>query len=87
MTEKGIYFAKPDFYKLIKEIGGTWNDKKERPIVCLIKSTEHEELYWTLPVGNWKHRYEKAQQRILSKFRQNTPPLSEFYEHRWGRVH
>ncbi len=41
MTEKGMYFASPDFYNLIKQIGGTWNDKKERPVVCLIKSTEH----------------------------------------------
>lgn len=81
MTEKGIYFAKPDFYKLIKEIGGTWNDKKERPIVCLIKSTEHEELYWAIPVGNWKHRDEKAQQRILSYINQDKRNIASCYYH------
>lgn len=59
MTEKGMYFASPDFYNLIKQIGGTWNDKKERPVVCLIKSTEHKDLYWAIPVGNWEHRDKK----------------------------
>lgn len=66
MIEHGMYFAKQDFYNLINQIGGVWNDKKERPVVCLIKSTENDGLYWCIPVGNWNHRNEKAKQRILS---------------------
>jgi len=45
MTEHGMYFITPDYYQLIRDVGGTWNDCKERPIVCLIKSTENSKLY------------------------------------------
>ena len=64
MKEHGIYFGTKKFYQLIRDIGGQWNDSKERPIVCLIKSTEHPELYWAIPIGNWNHRDEKAKERI-----------------------
>lgn len=64
MQEKGMYFGKPDIYKLIRDLGGQWNDSKDRPIVCLIKSNEHNSLYWAIPVGNWGHRDDKAKRRI-----------------------
>ena len=38
MKENAIYFGKKEYYELIKNLGGTWNDAKESPIVCLIKS-------------------------------------------------
>ncbi len=56
MTEYGMYFAKKEFYDLIRNVGGKWSDSKERPIVCLIKSAENEHIYWAIPVGNWMHR-------------------------------
>lgn len=52
MRENGIYFGKSDFYRVIRETGGVWNDSKDRPIVCLIKSTENDKLYWAIPMGN-----------------------------------
>lgn len=64
MKENGIYFGKESFYQLIRDNGGVWNDSKERPIVCLIKSTENEHLYWAIPLGNLEHRNEKAKERI-----------------------
>lgn len=64
MREHGMYFGKEEFYQIIKDIGGQWNDSKERPIVCLIKSVECESIYWAIPVGNWNHRDEKAKMRI-----------------------
>lgn len=64
MKEHGIYFGKTNFFDLIRSIGGTWNDSKERPLVCLIKSIENENLYWAIPMGNLNHRDEKAKQRI-----------------------
>ena len=81
MTEKGMYFAKPNFYKLINQVGGIWNDKKERPIVCLIQSTEHPDLYWAIPVGNWEHRDNKAQQRILSYINEDNKELRSCFYH------
>jgi len=81
MNEKGMYFASEKLYQLIKDIGGTWNDSKERPIVCLIKSTEHEDLYWAIPVGNYTHRDNKAQQRIQSYLNLDESNIASCYYH------
>lgn len=64
MNEHAIYFAKKDFYDVIKGVGGTWNDSKERPIVCLLKLSENDNLYWAIPMGNWNHRDNQAKARI-----------------------
>lgn len=64
MQEHGMYFAKNEFYDIIRENGGTWNDSKARPLVCLIKSVECDKLYWAIPVGNYEHRDEVAKKRI-----------------------
>lgn len=41
MIEQGLYYATTDFKKMIQSVGGTWNDTKHRPIVCLVKSAEN----------------------------------------------
>ena len=64
MQQYGMYFGKEDLYELIRATGGVWNDSKERPLVCMIKSLECEGLYWAIPVGNWNHRNKAAQDRI-----------------------
>ncbi|MCC0731236.1 hypothetical protein [Clostridioides sp. ZZV14-6048] len=81
MEEKGIYFAKNEFYRLIKAIGGIWNDSKERPIVCLIKSKEHDSLYWAIPMGNWSHRDEKAKKRIEKYLNKEDSNIESCYYH------
>ncbi|MDD4592237.1 MAG: hypothetical protein PHG06_17695 [Parabacteroides sp.] len=64
MITNAIYFGKEALYETIKSNGGEWNDSKERPIVCLIRSSEHNDLYWAIPVGKWDHRENAAQTRI-----------------------
>lgn len=64
MKENAIYFGKKEYYELIRNLGGTWNDEKERPIVCLLKLPENEKIYWAIPMGNWEHRSEEAKERI-----------------------
>lgn len=64
MTENAIYFGKKSFYQLIKNLGGSWDDTKERPIVCLMRLPECSDLYWAIPIGNWEHRTKEAQKRI-----------------------
>lgn len=51
MEEHGMHFGKTEFYQIIRNIGGAWNDSKERPIICLMKSLECDSLYWAIPVG------------------------------------
>jgi len=54
MEEHGMYFGKNEFYQIIRDNGGVWNDSKERPIICLMKSLECNDLYWAIPVGNYE---------------------------------
>ncbi|MDE7049165.1 MAG: hypothetical protein K2P25_14500 [Lachnospiraceae bacterium] len=49
---------------MIKNNGGTWNVTRHRPIVCLIKTKEHDELYWAIPMGKLNHRNDVAQKRL-----------------------
>lgn len=63
MEINGIYFAKREFYQIIRDIGGVWNDSKERPIVCLLKMDDTD-IYCAIPMGNLNHRSEKAKERL-----------------------
>lgn len=56
MIERGLYYANSDFANMIKNVGGEWNDTKHRPIVCLIRSSENDKLYWAIPMGKLNHR-------------------------------
>ena len=64
MEEHGMYFGKNEFYQIIRDNGGVWNDSKERPIICLMKSVECNDLYWAIPVGNYDYRDEEQKKRI-----------------------
>ncbi|MCD7889826.1 MAG: hypothetical protein LUG23_07945 [Oscillospiraceae bacterium] len=64
MVERGLYYATNEFAQMIRSVGGTWNDTKRRPIVCLIKSKEDERLYWAIPMGNFNHRNAEQQKRL-----------------------
>lgn len=66
MIERGLYYATPDFQQLVQSVGGVWNDTKHRPIVCLIKSSENDNLYWAIPMGKLNHRDSKQQERLNS---------------------
>lgn len=64
MIEKGLYYANSSFQQMIRSIGGTWDDTKHRPIVCVIKSKECDNLYWAVPMGNYNHRTPEQQKRL-----------------------
>lgn len=64
MEENALYYGKPEFYNLIRSLGGEWNDWKKRPIVCLMKLSEYDNIYWAIPKGKYSHRDEEAIARI-----------------------
>lgn len=64
MIEQGLYYAATDFKKMIQFVGGTWNDTKHRPIVCLVKAAENERLYWAIPMGKLNHRDISQKKRL-----------------------
>ena len=81
MIEHGMYFGKSEFYQIIRDNGGSWNDSKERPIICLIKSTECDNLYWAIPVGNYEHRNEQAKERIQKFIHYNKKDIRSCFYH------
>lgn len=81
MIEHGMYFGKSEFYQIIRDNGGSWNDSKERPIICLIKSTECNNLYWAIPVGNYEHRNEQAKERIQKFIQYNKKDIRSCFYH------
>lgn len=64
MKEHAIYFVKRDYFDLIRKLGGEWADRKMRPVVCLIKLKENDDIFWAIPMGNYKHRDEPAKKRL-----------------------
>ena len=81
MKEHGMYFGKNEFYQIIRDNGGIWNDSKERPIICLIKSLEHDALYWAIPVGNYEHRTEEQKKRIQMYMSYNKKDIRSCFYH------
>lgn len=81
MIEHGMFFGKSEFYQIIRDNGGSWNDSKERPIICLIKSTECDNLYWAIPVGNYEHRNEQAKERIQKFIQYNKKDIRSCFYH------
>ena len=64
MIERGLYYATEELGKLIRLVGGEWNDTKRRPIVCLIKASEDDRLFWAIPMGNLNHRTPEQKARL-----------------------
>lgn len=64
MVENGMYYMTDEYKEIVKSVGGEWNDRKKRPIVCLLQSTENPKLYWAIPVGKVNHRDEDGMARI-----------------------
>lgn len=81
MKEHGMYFGKNQFYQIIRDNGGIWNDSKERPIICLMKSLECDKLYWAIPVGNYDHRDENAKKRIQKYMDYNRKDIRSCFYH------
>lgn len=64
MVENGIYYMREEYKELIRSLGGTYEDTKKRPIVCLIQSTDYPEIFWAIPMGKLNHRDESKRQRV-----------------------
>jgi len=64
IKECGIYYTSNDFYNVIRTLGGDCGNLGRRPVVCLVKSAEHLDLYWAIPMGIVGHRNQTALDRI-----------------------
>ena len=41
MVLNGMHFGKNEFYEIIRKLGRLWNDFRERPLFCLMKSSKN----------------------------------------------
>ncbi len=81
MQENAVYFGKSDFYNLVRILGGKWADSKERPVVCLMKLSENDDICWAIPVGNFNHRTPDAKKRIEKYMNYNERDIRSCYYH------
>ena len=81
MEEHSIYYGKNEFYDIIRNLGGSWNDSKERPILCLIKLSENDNIYWAIPMGNLDHRNQQAKERIQRFLNYKESDIRSCYYH------
>ena len=63
IKNNGIYFIS-GIKDVIQSVGGEYRDTKERPVVALLQSEEHPEIYWAIPIGDLLHRKEADIKRI-----------------------
>lgn len=64
VINNGVYFLKPELYKLIKDVGGICQDSKERPIVALVPSIMDSSILWAIPMGDLSHRTPEQLKRL-----------------------
>ena len=81
MTEYGVFFPTDEFKAMIRSQGGEWNDTKQRPLVCLLKSSENDKLYWAIPMGDMTHRKEEQRERIMSYINLPSRDIRSCYYH------
>ena len=81
MLENSIYFGLSSYYNLIRSVGGQWNDTKDRPIVCLMKLSENDKIYWAIPIGNWNHRDNSAKARIQKYLAYDSKDIRSCFYH------
>lgn len=56
MIENGFYKVKQDYIDLIRTLGGTYKDAKERPVFCCFEDQRIVGLYWAIPTSDLSHR-------------------------------
>ena len=81
MIECGLYYLKEEYGELVRRIGGSWNDSKRRPVVCLVKASESDELYWAIPMGKLNHRDFAQQERLNFYLNLPTNDIRSCYYH------
>ena len=64
MVESGFYKIKDEYFELIAKLGGTYGDRKTRPIYCCMRDASHPYIYWGIPTSDVSHRTPKAMDRI-----------------------
>jgi hypothetical protein len=76
----GMYFV-DGIKELVQEVGGAYNDFKDRPIATLVQSEIDPTVYWAIPVGDLEHRDEKGLDRIQKYMNYPKSDIRHHYYH------
>jgi len=66
MKPTGFYKLTPGFIDLVRRLGGTYRDSKERPVYCCIQDRDNPGVYWAVPTSDISHRAPEQINRIKS---------------------
>ncbi|MCL2362125.1 MAG: AAA family ATPase [Defluviitaleaceae bacterium] len=56
MKQSGFYKLSLRYIYLVKDLGGTYKDDKERPIYCCIQDKDNPQIYWAIPTSSISNR-------------------------------
>ena len=64
MKPTGFYKLSPEYPALVRQLGGTYRDNKERPVYCCIQDRSNPKIYWAVPTSDIAHRTPEQLDRI-----------------------
>jgi len=64
MKPTGFYKLTSEYIELLKKLGGTYHDNKERPVYCCLQDKNYPNIYWAIPTSDISHRREEQIDRI-----------------------
>ena len=64
MKPTGFYKLSPEYIALVRELGGTYRDSKERPVYCCLQDKDFPNIFWAIPTSNISHRSPEQLERI-----------------------
>ena len=64
MRPTGFYKLSQEYIDLVRELGGKYQDNKERPVYCCLQDKDCPDIYWAIPTSNISHRPTEQLDRI-----------------------
>lgn len=81
MRENRFYLVTQTFIDLIKDLGGKYEDNKQRPIYCCIKDKYIDGLYWAIPTSDISHRTPEQLTKFTNYMRLSKNDIRSAYYH------
>ena len=64
MKPTGFYKLTSEYLALVRQLGGTYRDNKERPVYCCVRDRKQPDIYWAIPTSDVFHRTPEQLDRI-----------------------
>jgi hypothetical protein len=64
MKPTGFYKLSYQYISIIKQLGGKYSDRKDRPIYCCFQDKDYANIYWAIPTSDAEHRNSVQLNRI-----------------------